>query len=121
MKILLSIHPNHMDSIFSGKKKFEFRKIRCRQKVETIVFYVTAPVSGVIGEAEVLNIIEGDVERVWEHTHNFAGISYDFYRKYYKKQKRAIAFELGKVTRYPTIKTVVEAGGIKPPQSFRYL
>lgn len=121
MKILLSIHQNHMENIFAGIKKFEFRKVHCNQKVNTIVFYVTAPVMKVVGEAQLLNIVEGDIERVWEITHKHAGISYDFYRKYYKNQKYAVAYGLGKVTRYATPLDLADIGVNKAPQSFRYL
>ena len=36
-KILLSINPEHVENIFNGNKKYEYRKIKCKEKV---VFYL---------------------------------------------------------------------------------
>ena len=38
-KMLLSINPEHVANILSGKKKFEFRKVRCKEDVDKIVIY----------------------------------------------------------------------------------
>ena len=43
-KILLSIKPEYVKSIFEGKKKFEYRKIIAKNKPTKIVIYSTYPV-----------------------------------------------------------------------------
>ena len=35
-KMLLSINPQYVEHIFSGKKRYEYRKFRCRKDVDKI-------------------------------------------------------------------------------------
>ena len=42
-RMLLSIKPEYVNKIISGKKKYEFRKFHCREGIDTIVIYATAP------------------------------------------------------------------------------
>lgn len=74
-KMLLSIKPEYVKKILSGKKKYEFRKFHCHDDVDTIVIYCTSPVKKVVAEAKLLNIIEGTSADVWEKTKGFGGIS----------------------------------------------
>jgi predicted transcriptional regulator len=60
-KILISINPEHVQNILSGKKIFEYRKIRCRETVDSMVIYSTAPQMCVVAEASIDEIIVGDV------------------------------------------------------------
>ncbi len=74
-RILLSIKPEYVTKIVSGKKKYEFRKFHCREDVDTIVIYATAPVKQVIGEVSIVAIIEDAVEEVWRQTRSDGGIT----------------------------------------------
>ena len=120
-KMLLSINPEHVDNILQGNKKVEFRKVKCKTDVEQIVIYSTSPVMQVVAEATVEEIITGNVLEVWHLTKAFAGISYNFYRRYYKGKKTAIAYKLSEVNQYPEPKKLSDFGVSYPPQSFLYL
>jgi len=120
-QMLLSINPEHVENILSGKKLFEFRKVRCRADVDKIVIYSTAPVMRVVAEALVEEIIEDDVLTVWNRTKEYAGISYSFFRKYYKGKKKAVAYRLGDVEAYEEPRSLSYYGIEYPPQSFVYL
>ena len=120
-QMLLSINPEHIESILCGKKRFEFRKVRCKDDVDKIIFYSTAPVMRVVAEAVIEEVIEDDVVKVWNLTKEYAGVSYDFYRKYYKGKKKAIAYRLCEVIEYPEPKTLSAVGVAYAPQSFVYL
>ena len=85
-RMLLSIKPEYVRKIVSGKKKYEFRKFHCRDDIDTIVIYVTAPVKEVIGEVRLLRIIEGDVEYVWHETRGFGGILKRDFLAYYRER-----------------------------------
>ena len=61
-RMLLSIKPEYVNKIVAGKKKYEFRKFHCREDVDTIVIYATAPVKQVIGEVSIISIIEDAVD-----------------------------------------------------------
>jgi len=119
--MLLSINPEHVENILSGKKLFEFRKVRCRADVDKIVIYSTAPIMRVVAEAMVEEIIEDDVLTVWNRTKEYAGISYNFFRKYYKGKKKAVAYRLGDVEAYEEPRSLSYYGIEYPPQSFVYL
>jgi len=120
-QILLSINPKHVENILIGKKKFEFRKVICKRDVDKIIVYVTFPVMRVVAEVKVENVIVGNLSSVWQQTKRFAGISYDFYEKYYNGKKNAVAYKLGKVKIYKKQKMLADFGLSFAPQSFVYL
>lgn len=120
-QMLLSIKPQYVEKIIAGKKKYEFRKFHCREGIDTIIIYATAPMKKVIGEVTLLDIIEGDVEYVWHETKGFGGILKKDYKAYYKEREVAIAYQLGDVTLYDEPKTLSDLGLDYVPQSFAYL
>ena len=93
-QMLLSINPEYVASILQGKKLYEYRKFRCRDDVDKIIIYATAPQKQVVGEAEIAGIVEDDILAVWHQTKEYSGITYKFFRQYYKGKKRAIAYQL---------------------------
>jgi predicted transcriptional regulator len=119
--MLLSINPEHVENILNGTKIFEFRKTRCRETVDTIVIYSTAPKMRIVAEATLDDVIIGNVLEVWRQTKANAGISYRFYRRYYKGKKFAVAYQLGAVTVFEEPLALSAFGISHPPQSFAYL
>lgn len=119
--MLLSINPEHVANILNGEKKYEFRKVRCKEKVDKIIIYSTAPVMRVVGEVDVLDIYEEEPGTLWDITAEHSGISKDFFDEYYKGKKRAVAFKLGKVKKHKTPFTLADFGLNFAPQSFVYL
>ena len=120
-RMLLSINPEHVENILNGTKQYEFRKVRCRADVDKIVIYATSPQKMVVAEAEIEDIIEDDVTDVWRQTSAFAGISYAFFRAYYRGKKKAVAYKLGKVKAYKKPRRLSDYDVAYPPQSFIYL
>lgn len=120
-QMLLSIKPEYVESILSGHKKYEFRKIRCKQSVNKIIIYATSPIKQVVAEAEIDEIIQDDIMKVWEKTKKFSGISYKFFKSYYKDREFAVAYKLRNVKRYDVPKTLSDYGISFAPQSFVYL
>ncbi len=120
-RMLLSIKPEYVTKIISGKKKYEFRKFHCRKDVDTIVIYATAPVKQVVGEVPVIAIIEDAVEDVWKRTHHDGGITKKAYTAYYRNKSMAIAYQLGKVITYDEPLALSDVGLSYAPQSFAYI
>ena len=120
-RMLLSIKPEYVNKIISGKKTYEFRKFHCREGIDTIVIYATAPMKKVIGEVALVGIIEGDVEYVWHATRGFGGILKRDYKKYYQEREVAIAYQLGEVTVYEEPMRLEDLGLDYVPQSFAYI
>lgn len=119
--ILLAIKPEYIEKIFSGSKKYEYRKRLANKAVDKILMYSTAPVMKIVGEVQIIETIAASPTALWESTKNFAGISRDKYRTYYKDCKVAYAYRLGQVTRYEPAKELSEFNISSPPQSFIYI
>ena len=120
-RILLSINPEHVDNILTGKKLYEFRKIQCKEKVDKIVIYSTFPVMQVVGEADVDDVIVDKPESVWDITSEYSGITKLFFDKYYKNKDKAVAYKLSNVIKYEQPKSLSNYGIKCAPQSFVYI
>lgn len=121
-QILLSIRPEYVESIFKGTKCFEYRKIKfAREDVNKILIYCTAPIKKVVGEAEILEVIEDTPPAVWEKTKDYAGIDKEFFDKYYKNKEKAIAYRLGNVKKFLNPIRLADLGIKFAPQSFVYI
>lgn len=120
-KMLLSINPEHVKNIVSGKKKVEYRRVRCKRNIDAIIIYSTSPEKKIIGEVEVKNIIEGTLEEIWNLTKDIGCISYDFFKKYYFGKNEAVVYELGELELYSKPKELSEYGIKRAPQSYMYI
>lgn len=120
-RILLSIHPEYVNRIINGKKSYEFRKIRCKRDVESIVIYATAPVCKIVAEVEVIDIIEGNPDNIWKITRQYAGISKKNFENYYKNSNNAVAYKLGEVKEYSNPVSLSDFGIRFAPQSYIYI
>ena len=121
-KILMPINPVYVEEILSGRKKYEYRKIKAkRDNVDKMVIYSTSPIMKIVAEVEVLDILEDTPERLWEITRNQSGITKGFYNKYYKNRDTAIAYKLGNIKVYDSPIKLEDIGINYVPQSFVYL
>jgi len=120
-KILLSINPQHVENILNGTKKYEYRKIKCKNTVDKIVIYSTAPVMKVVGEADVEEVLEDAPEKIWDKTQKYSGIDYKFFKKYYEGKEKAVAYKLNNIVEYCDKRELEEYGLSYAPQSFVYL
>lgn len=121
MKILLSVKPEYIERIFDGSKGYEYRRRLAKKKIDTIILYATSPVKKVVGEVEVIGIKTEAPTTLWEHTKHLSGISREKYRKYFSGQKKANAYVLGKVYKYPSFKDLQDYGVSTAPQSYIYI
>jgi predicted transcriptional regulator len=123
MKVLLSIKPEYANKIFSGEKKFEFRKIAFRNnKVETVVVYSTMPVGRIIGEFSIKHIHKDSPKSIWRKTKQFSGIDERFFKEYYNGRELAVAIEVENPILYKNpIDPKEEYKNFTAPQSFMYL
>ena len=120
-KLLMSINPEHVANILAGKKKFEFRKTKCKEQIDSIVIYSTAPVMKVVAEVEVKDIIEDTPQTVWKRTSTAAGIDKKFFDKYYSGRNIAVAYVLGCVTQFDSPRNLTDYGVKAAPQSYIYI
>lgn len=123
MKILLSIKPEYAEKILDGTKKFEFRRrVHTRLEVETVVIYATMPVGRVVGEFSIKCIHSAAPAVIWDRTRSQAGITREFYRRYFSGRKTAHAIEIREAKRYsePQPLNKFLTSGIAP-QSYAYI
>lgn len=120
-KVLMSIHPQYVNRILSGEKKYEYRKVKCDKAVESLLIYATTPVKKVVAEVEVIDVMTGDPDKIWTVTKEFSGIGKPEYDKYYNDRKIAVAYILGKVNAFDEPKELSEYGIASPPQSYVYV
>ena len=119
--VLMSIKPQYVQRIMTGKKKYEFRKKACKKNVDKIYIYSTVPVKKVVGEAEVELVLIETPEIIWEKTKDDAGIDKDFFDRYYKDREEAVAYKLINVKKYKNPRSLKELGIKSAPQSYQYM
>jgi predicted transcriptional regulator len=122
MKVVLSIKPEFAFKIFEGTKKFEFRKsIFKNAQVKSVIVYASSPVQQVIGEFEIEEVLNYDIDTLWKMTEEFSGISEDFYYKYFEFKTKGFAIKIKNTKKYKEPKCLREDFNLLPPQSFAYL
>jgi predicted transcriptional regulator len=117
----LSIRPVYAEAIFSGKKRFEFRRSIFRHDIKVVIVYITSPVGHVVGEFSVEDIITDNVGALWARTEAEAGINRDAFLTYFAGRKVGHAIAIGNVHRYKKPLDLELTYGVRPPQSFLYL
>lgn len=121
MKIILSIKPVFANKIFEGDKKFEFRRSIFKNKnVSKVIVYASSPISKVIGEFEIGEILFKDLNTLWKETKKYSGITEDYFYDYFVGKEKGFALEVKKVKRYKNELCIKESFGKVPPQSFAY-
>ncbi len=122
MKILLSIKPEFIDKIFSGEKKYEYRRsIFKKQPIKTIVIYASSPIQKVVGEFEIGEVLIDDIDSLWRRTHKHSGITEDFYYRYFADKDHGYAIEIVKARKYRIALCLRKHFNLLPPQSYVYL
>lgn len=119
--ILLAIRPEFVKLILSGRKQFEFRKHIPKQFVEKIFIYETAPTKKVVAVADIVEIVSGVPEDVWNITQNAAGISRDFFDYYFNGFAQAYAYKIGNIVQFDVPKKLSDFGINVAPQNFVYV
>ena len=119
--MLLSINPEYVEKIINGEKIYEFRKIKAKKRPDKIVIYCTSPIMKIVGEAEVAEILEDTPQNIWKETQALGGVDKDFFFKYYKNKKIAVAYKLKNIKKYKKAKVLADYGLTVAPQSFVYL
>lgn len=120
-KILMSIHPEHVEKILSGEKRYEYRTKAAKKDVESLIIYETTPIKRVVAEAKIIEVLELPPEDLWEASKDYSGISKEFFDKYFQGRKTAYAYRLGEIKAYDTPRELSFYGIKNAPQSFVYI
>ncbi|RKP47854.1 ASCH domain-containing protein [Cohnella endophytica] len=123
MKVLLSIRPEYANKIFSGEKRYEYRKnIFKKKNIDSILVYSTKPVGKIIGEIYIDEIIEDEPNNIWVNTHEFSGITHNYFQDYFNDRELGFAIKIKEAILFDRpleLADVISSG--KAPQSFCYI
>lgn len=122
MKVLLSIKPEYTEKIFSGVKRYEFRRQKPRSVIEKVFIYECSPSKSIVGWFTVKRIISGSPEKIWDFCRNLSGIKKRKFFTYCNGKKVIYAIEIDRVFQFKTpINPLDICSDFKPPQNFSYL
>ncbi len=118
--IILSIKPQFVDKILKWEKKFELRKSIPNKNFDNVIIYASAPISKIVGEFTVKQIIKSDLKSLWNRTKDYSCINKDFFDKYFEWKEIWYAIEIKEIKQYkqplPITKYMKH-----PPQNFAYI
>jgi predicted transcriptional regulator len=122
MKVLLSIKPEFANEIFNGKKKYEFRRMIFKNpNINEVIIYASSPVQKVVGEFKIEIIINKNLKELWAETKKHAGITEEYFLKYFEGKSKGYAIKVQDVVEYKKPFKLKEKFGLNPPQSFAYV
>ena len=122
MEVILSIKPEFARKIFSGEKRYEFRRSLFKSPdVKKVIVYASAPISKVIGEFEIEAIHHLDIPQLWQKTKKYSGISEEYYLSYFTGKEYGYAIQVKSCKTYRNQLCIRESFGLTPPQSFAYV
>ena len=121
MTILLPIIKTFSDSIFSGSKRYEYRKGIPQKGVERVIVYESRGAGMIVGEFDVAGILEGSPEEIWNLTKEASGTSKNHFLSYFRNRDKAYALKIGDYRRYDIPKPLSDYKISRPPQNFIYL
>lgn len=122
MNVILSIKPKFAEAIFAGQKKYEYRKSSFRRKIDKVYLYASSPISKIVGEISIGNIISDSPDVLWHLTQSDSGISKEYFDTYFQERKIGYAISIISYFKYEEAidpKTVVKT--FKAPQSYIYI
>ena len=111
-----------LQEIISGEKQYEYRKILFKQKVDTVYIYASRPISKIVGEFKINEILCDTPENIWKETRRQSGVTRKSFDKYYKGREKAVALKIKECKEY---KDAINPESLLPnfnvPQSFIYI
>jgi len=121
MNVLLSIKPEFVEKIFSGEKRYEFRKRKPKEPVGKVFVYECHPSKSIVGWFSVSRIHSGSPDEIWERCKDSGGIEEERYLSYCRGKKIVHAFEIDETFRFdPPMNPFDAFRDFKPPQDFVY-
>lgn len=122
MKVLLSIKPEFVEKIFTGEKKFEYRRTIFKKEVESIVVYSTKPEGKIVGELFIEYILNDSPDSIWSSTQEDSGITYSFFQEYFGDRSEGYAIKIARAVLYETpYDPTQQDSSFRAPQSFCYI
>lgn len=123
MDVILSIQPYFCKLIFSGQKKYEYRKrIFKRSDIDKVYIYASTPIRRIVGFFTIDKVIEDTPSNIWLKTHKEGGITKEFLDEYFSNCHTAYAIKIKSTIQFTepiAPQTVLD--NFRAPQSFMYV
>ena len=122
MNVILSIKPEFVEKIFSGEKQYEYRKVLFKQKVDTVYIYASRPISKIVGEFKIAEIICDTPANICNQTKEYSGVTKSFFQQYYTGKDKGVALKIKECKQYKeAVDPTTVIANFKVPQSFIYV
>ena len=123
--LLLSIRPRFADSIFTGTKTVELRRVKPRLEAgDLVVVYASGATKGIVGAFEVAGVTAATPGSLWRRYNGGSGLSKGEFDAYFVGASVGYAVQVGKYWRLAEpipLKTLRKRhAGFRPPQSYHY-
>lgn len=119
--IIISIHPEYAEKILTGEKTYELRTRLPHYKPERMIIYATAPVSEVVGTAEIADMLDLPLTELWKRVRKSACVTLSDFHAYFRHSDNGKAFVLRNPVRFPSPIPITSYGLKRAPQSWQYL
>jgi len=97
MNLLISIHPEHVDKILSGEKKWEYRKSIFRKdknEIDQAYIYCTSPVKEIVASFKIGRILKDSPEELWKQTKKESGTDKQQFMEYFDGHEVGYSIEI---------------------------
>ena len=122
MNVLLSIEARYGEMIFSGQKKYEFRRKIFKEDPKKIYLYYNSDVQKIVGCFEPGGVLEGSPQAIWRKCGKNGGISREKFFEYFIGSETAFAILVKRPHKFTrSINPKNSIPNFFAPQSFRYL
>lgn len=123
--LLISIRPNHVIAIFSGKKTVELRRVKPRViSGDLVVIYASGSVKGIVGAFEVAGVTSAPPTTIWRKHNGKSGLTKPEFTKYFEGAAIGYAIHIKKCWQLPRPIPLnalrKRHAGFRPPQSYHY-
>jgi len=123
-KLVMSMHPEYADRIFSKRKQVEFRKkFSVKWRGCKAVVYGTKPLGALMGEVTLRNVTYGSPDEIWEAFGTMGGCTREEFSGYAGNSDGVYAIELSDAIPYVSPIALAQVShlineDLRPPQSF---
>jgi len=122
--VLFSVQPQFAEKIIRGTKTIEIRRRFSRAWLgQRAVFYASAPLQALMGQADIKAIHSGSPEEIWSRFQPLIGCDEAYYRKYVAGCSEVFGIELANVN--PFVQPIFlhaiaqyTRNDVRPPQSY---
>ena len=123
MNVILSIRPTFCQSIFEGKKVYEYRKrVFKRTDIDKVYIYASKPICKIVGYFTIAAMIEDSPNNMWKTTHEGSGITKEYFDAYFSGSDMAYAIVIGEVVKLDSpIDPKKMIKNFTAPQNYRYV